>query len=326
METTAPGLPALSDIFPPPAERLPPAPMKRRRGRLIAVVALILVLVLIVGAGGSLAYVLTRPKPVIQAQSSYAVGALLTGADGTSFHVTGQQFSDNATVIFLLDGQQAPGTATVQSDAQGSVQFDVDVTSDWAIGKHMLTARDSQGYITKVGIPVQIVAPGVAGTPGPNGAPTDSLSFSMSITIQPQDAQTGKQLDPFQTILYITGQADPAGGTVCQQGDDGKARSATVDLTASLFYIETMAFTCTGHYQSGQLTYSETLTTMIIQLSNGDACGAANVSIPYEKWDGTFSSTSTVSGTFTRSGLILPCLSGATFDFVAEKGTWIGTR
>src|SRR5262249_23147964 len=75
--------------------------------------------------------------------------AALVGATDTSFHVIGQQFSGNASITFLLDGQPAPGTQAVQSDSNGNVQADLPVTPDWSVGRHTLTARDDQNFVTK---------------------------------------------------------------------------------------------------------------------------------------------------------------------------------
>ena len=197
---------------PLPSSPLPPRQQKPGRGLIIALIAVVVCVVL--GAvTGAFLLLQPHPQPVINVSSDYKVAATPAGASGTILHVSGQQFSSNAAVTFLLDGIPVPGNGSAQSDANGIVRMDLTVTEGWVVGKHLLTARDANNFTTQAGVAVVIVPQGQAHTPGPNGAPADDLSFSLKVIIQRQIASTGEQLRAWNQTLIISSRPDPAGGT-----------------------------------------------------------------------------------------------------------------
>ncbi len=314
---------------PIPQQPYTPLPAQKKPGAGLRVLIIaIVVIVILGGAGGAIAYFLTRPQPVISVTSNYKVGAVPAGSTSTAFHVNGQKFSDNSAITFLLDGTPIPGNSSVQSDAKGNVKADLVVTNGWAVGNHTLTARDAGNYTTKDGVTVTIVPQGEAHTPGPNASPPDDMSFSLSVNIQAQDTVTGKQLTPFLETLMVKGQPDPAGGTVCRQSLNS-GQPQTFDSTfngSTINYHNTYIETCSGTYKSGKLSYVETVTSDQYTLSNGATCVAKT---PYilQRVDGSFTNSNTISGTYSYDGIQAPCTGGGggivTFD--PAKGTWTGT-
>ena len=306
-------------------------PQKGRSGLKIAIVILI-VLVVLGGGGGTLAYFLTRPKPVITITSQYPqnclspnpTGGTPAGAAGTKFHVTGQKFSGSSAITFLLDGQPAPGAQTVESDANGNVTADLTVTANWPTGDHTITARDASDYTTQTSEAITIVTPGEAGTLGPNGAPPDCKTFSLNVQVQRTDAVTGDQLNAFTDTLQITGQPDPAGGKVCGQDDDGQPHTNTGSDSSGNKYTETFILQCDGSYRDGKISYKETVTSDKVVFSNGFTCTAQT---PYINQDleGTFSSSTAASGDYTSDSITYNCSSGAPQTIDPEKGTFSGT-
>jgi hypothetical protein len=269
------------------------------------------------------------PRPVIEVQSHYQQGGVPAGSTTTSLHVSGKWFSYRSSITFLLDGKPAPGSGGTQSDAQGRVEADLTVTGDWGVGNHTLTAKDDQGYVTRRGAALAIVTQGEAGTPGPNGAPADDASFTLVVTIQTQDPLTGAP-QSMQETLVITGQADPAGGTVCQARDNSQPFTQTGNvldasgMPTGVTYQETLTATCSGSYKGGQLTYTETATSDQYVLSNGFTCQA---STPYtlQTLSGSFSSATTSSGSWSTSGYTMTCAQDQSVtQHPAQQGSWSG--
>ncbi len=296
----------------------PPA-RPSHRGRTIALLVIILVVVL--GGAGGITYALTRPKPVIDVSSQYTSGSSLVGSTGTVFDIRGSQFSSNSTITFLLDGQQAPGDQTVISDANGSfVLKNLTVTGQWAIGKHTLTARDANGYETKVGQPILIVNQGEAGTPGPKGAPADDTQlFTLHVTVQRQGLQ-----DVTET-LTVTGQPDPAGGTVCNKSrDDGQPHTGTSSDGQGGTLTETVVLKCSGVYKTGKITYKETVSSDKVVFSSGRTC---NLVAPFadQQLTGSFTDATHASGTFNSEAAIYSCNQGGGIAIPPMTGTWTGT-
>src|SRR5262249_13808877 len=122
-------------------------------------------------------------------------------------------FAPNSSVTILLDGQAVPGGLSLTSDARGLVEETLTVTSDWSIGSHTLTAQDGQGNRTQQSAALEIVHQGEAGTPGPNGAPSDNAAFNILVTIDATDTGTGEQ-----TTITIT--LNVSNGRVCDDEDD----------------------------------------------------------------------------------------------------------
>jgi FHA domain len=300
----------------------PPVQKKSGAGMRILIIAIV-VIVILAGAGTALAFFLNRPQPVIIVTSSYKVGATPAGATGTVFHVSGQKFSGNSAITFLLDGKPVPGSPSAHSDADGKVQADLMVNNDWSVGSHTLTAKDASNYTTNTGIAMTVVPQGQAHTPGPNGAPPDDMSFTVHTSVQPQDAVSGKQQTPFTETLQITGNSN--GGTVCRSVDNGQPQTLTGNSSNGITYRETVVWSCSGSYKGGKLTYTETASSDKIVFSNGVSCTAHT---PYvaEHLDGTFTNNNTVNGPYSADGITADCTGGlGTQQFNASKGTWSGT-
>ena len=295
----------------------PPA-RPSHRGRTIALILIVLVVVL--GGASGITYVLTRPKPVITVTSQYTSGSSLVGSTSTTFHIRGSQFSSNSTISFLLDGQQTPGNQSALSDANGTFIANLTVTAQWAMGKHTLTARDAGGYETKVGQSVLIVQTGVAGTPGPNGAPADDTQlFTLHVTIQRQGLQNATE------TLTVTGQPDPAGGTVCNKSaDDGQSHTATSSDGQGGTLTETFVLKCSGIYKTGKITYTETVSSDKVAFSSGRTC---TLVAPYndQQLTGSFTDSTHASGTLSSDAAIYSCNQGGGIAIPPQTGTWTGT-
>ncbi|MGZ3646639.1 MAG: FHA domain-containing protein, partial [Ktedonobacteraceae bacterium] len=223
-----------------PAYEAPPE--KRGPGRWLSILLFVVAAVVALGGIGVSAFLYLHPplQPAITVTSDYKVGSTPAGAIGTAFHVSGQQFSNSSNVTFLLDGTPISNQRVVQSDAHGNIKTNLAVTETWTAGKHTLTVRDAQNNVTKAGVNVVIVPQGQANTPGPNGAPPDDMSYVMKTTIQRQDAQTGEQLQPWVQSILVTGRPDPAGGSVCQERDNGQPQTTHGDLGNGTSFTETV--------------------------------------------------------------------------------------
>jgi hypothetical protein len=257
------------------------------------------VLVLGLAGGRAAFYFLTRPNPVMTVKSQYAADAAKTpaGAIGTTFQISGSKFSDNSAITFLLDGQPVAGAPAIQSDASGNMQAKLPVTDKWAVGAHTLTARDASSYATKSGVPIIIVNQGEAGTHGPNGAPTDSASFQLQVTVQPQDASTGAQLASSQHSLTISG----PNGKVCDpKGDTGQPATTPGTTSSGVSYQLTYAFTCSGTYKGGKISHIEKATIFKVVYSNGLTCTMTTLPFINQEYDGSFTDGSHASGTFNK--------------------------
>jgi hypothetical protein len=310
-----------------PAYEAPPA--KKGPGRWLSILLFVVAALVALGGIGASAFLYLHPplQPVINITSDYKVGSAPAGAIGTVFHASGQQFSNNSNVTFLLDGTPISNQRVVQSDASGNIKTDLAVTEAWTAGKHTLTARDAQNNVTKAGINVIIVPQGQANTPGPNGAPSDDTSYVMKVTIQRQDAQTGEQLKPWVQSILITGRPDLVGGSVCQERDNGQPMTVSGDLGNGITYTETVVFQCSGTYKAGKLSYTETVTSDKMTVHEGNATVTCESKLPYswERLEGTFSDHNTISGTYSSDSSTLVCSNGKQLTSIAETGTWTGT-
>jgi hypothetical protein len=190
------------------------------------------------------------------------------------------------------------------------------------VGNHTLTAKDASGYATKVGMTVAIVPQGQAHTPGPDGAPPDDMSFTLTASVQAQDAGTGKQLGSRTETLIVTGKPDPSGGTVCQSFDDGQPHIDIGNAGNGITYRETIVLSCSGTYKGGKLSYIETATSDKVVFSDGISCGAHTPYV-FEHLEGTFTSQNTISGTLTTDSITADCNRGfGTSQENAKKGSW----
>ncbi len=301
-----------------------PAPTPPRGKKRLVLSVLALLLLLVIAGGGVAAYQLTRPKPILNLTSIYAVGSMPAGAATTVFHIAGSQFAGNSAVSFLLDGKPEPGNLTIQSTSNGAIQGEMTVTTDWALGKHLLTAKDASGDVTLVGKSVFIVAQGEAGTPGPNGAPADDTpSFSMSLTVHAHSKDTGQD-SSYPYSLVVTGQPDPAGGTVCSPGRDTNQPQSFNGTTSGHKYRETFVVQCSGTYKGGKITYTQTVTSDKVVYDTGLTCATTG---PYvnQELDGSFTSATEVSGTLSSGAATFTCNNGRSGTSNGMDGTWSGS-
>lgn len=313
------GAPVLQQPYTPP-------PAQQKTGNRLRVLFIVLAAILVLGAsgGGIAAYFLTRPHPVISMLSDYKVGSTPAGSTGTVLHVSGHQFSGTSAITFLLDGVPVSSNTSTNSDADGNVKVDLTVTDSWAVGNHILTAKDASNYDTRSGVSLLIVPQGQAHTPGPNGAPPDDASFTLNANLQIQDAVTGQQLGSATDTLTITGKPDPAGGTVCQSVDDGQPHTSTGSTNNGVTYRETIVWSCNGTYKGGKLSYTEMVTSDTVAFSNGVSC-VAHTPYVYQHIEGSFSSHNTVSGTLSTDSITVDCNQGVgTQHSDARKGSWTG--
>lgn len=305
----------------------PSAPPARKRGSGLKIAIIVLVILVVLGGGGGVAaYFLTRPRPTINVTSTYHNGSTPVGATSTVFNVTGQKFSGNSPITFLLDGKPAPDTQTALSDNNGNLRKDLTVSANWGVGPHTLTARDASDYTTQTGVAIVIVNQGQNNTPGPNSAPTDSGSFSVTLTVSPQDASTGQALNPFKQELMVQGQAQ-TGQQICDTNphlDDGQPHSYSGTDRNGTKYTETYVWKCAGTYKSGKLSYTETSVSDVVAYANGIKC-TAHTPYVWTQLDGTFTSATELSGTYSADIIEYTCKNGTTLHTDPEKGTMTGT-
>ncbi len=316
------GMPVQPLPYAPPPMQSPP--VQPKSGNRLKVLLIVLSVILVLGAsgGGIAVYLLTRPQPVMSVTSNYNVGSTPAGSTGTVLHVSARSFSGSSAITFLLDNSPVASDQHVSSDADGNVRADLAVTTAWAVGNHMLTAKDASGYATKVGVTVAIVPQGQAHTPGPNGAPPDDMSFTLNASVQIQDAGTGKQLGSYSETLSVTGKPDPSGGTVCQSADDGQPHIYNGNAGNGLTYRETYILSCSGTDKGGKLSYIETTTSDKADYSDGVSC-VGRTPFVYQDLEGTFTSQNTISGTLTSDSITWTCNRGfGTWQTNASKGNW----
>ena len=334
----------------PPLVAAPPAP-KKGRGLMIAII--VIVVVVLIAGGGTAAYLLTRPKPVITfdktAPGNYAMGSTPAGAIGTYFCISGTKFSGSSTVTFMLDGQNVPDNGTFQTNSDGALtsggsnacgnssDVALKVTSGWGMGPHSLTAVDASKYATQSGIPIIIVKQGTSGTPGPNGAPTDSATFTLTVQVDRKDAVTGSDLGTLNERLCVNG--CPGGAqAVCQVTDsgqvfdDGQPHTVSGTLNDGTPYQETFISTCSGSYQDGMLTYTQTITSdqLVAQTNQGQLTCVASTPYVGQKLVGTFADAKNITGgMYTADQINVTCtINGQTLPnnpSNPENGTWTGS-
>jgi serine/threonine protein kinase len=201
-----------------------PSPQTRRSPKFWLIVAL---LVLLGGGGGAATFVfLATPRPVISVTSSYN-GARLGGPPDTVLYVSGQHFSGNSTITFLLDGAPAPGAQLAQSAGDGSFAVNLTITDDWTFDTHTLTARDARGYVTQDGVSITVIPQPVLDIQSQyhdGGTPAGSLTTSFTIA--------GKRFAPNTTVTFLMdGQVLP--GTQPTPADPRGRAQVTVFVTSA---------------------------------------------------------------------------------------------
>lgn len=313
---------------PAPYPYTPPvAPKKSNRGLKILLIVLAVIVVLGASGGGVLIYILTRPQPVITVTSNYKVSTVPAGSTSTTFHVVGLKFSGSEAITFLLDSAPAPGTQAAHSDKDGNVTTDLTVTESWAQGNHTITAKDADGYTTKIGSKITIVPQGEAHTPGPNGALPDDTTGTVLATVTLNNSANQNGPTTETQNLHITGHADPQGGTVCGDNDDGKpiTRNQTTNgIAATVVATQT----CSGTYKAGRLTYTETVTTATFTFTKDGITVTCPANTPFAilHLEGTFTNATTINGGASSDKITLNCDQGVgTLTIDLGTGTWNGT-
>ncbi|HEU5367873.1 MAG TPA: hypothetical protein VFU69_05400 [Ktedonobacterales bacterium] len=260
------------------------------------------------------------PQPVLSVDSGYVEGSTPAGSVGTTFDVSGKRFTPNAAVTLLLDGKPQTLSQPLTSDATGHISAGLAVTADWALGGHVLTARDSQGYVTRSPTPLVVVRPGEADTPGPNGAPADDATFTLYFNVQASDLISGQKLS-FQVFANITGRPDPAGGAVCNLAyDNNRPFTTKGQFSNGEKYTETMTTTCAGTYKSGKISYTETATSDQFKLASGVVCSTRH-HFAYNVITGSYT-TSGFRGRYVSPGAVIPCSDGSSIIYDPLAGSW----
>jgi hypothetical protein len=296
-------------------------------GSTVKTIILVVTAVAVVAAGGIAAAVhfLSHPQPLISVISNYTVGNTPAGANGTVLHISGQKFSSNSAITFLLDGQAAPGNPGTQSDSNGNFSTNITITNAWSVGTHTLTARDASNYITQKSVSVTVVQPGQANTPGPGGAPPDDATFRLQVT------NAANVADPFSSnpVLVITGHPDPEGGTVCSPDDSGQSFTFNETTTGNTPFTKMITATCSGTYKAGQISYIETTTSLENSYqSNGVnvKCVLSNATVDL-RLTGSYVGNNTFKGTVSSPYFAYTCdPQGYTMWHEASQGvTWTAT-
>jgi hypothetical protein len=332
LPTTGPYVPEALEPIPPRSNTT----QHHKQRTITKWVIILLAILIIAAAGGSgvLAYILTRPQPVISLISNpYTLGHIPAGSNGTTLHIQGQRFSDNSAITFLLDNHALSITPTVVSDHYGTLNTNLPITAAWPLGLHILTAKDAHNYVSQKGIQVAIVAQGQAHTPGPDGAPPDDASFKMNVSVQEQHTSNGDLAASMDTLL-ISGNPDPAGGSVCKDRDNMQPHTYQSSTTSGLPDTLVYTFSCSGTYKNGQISYTETLLSAVITVNargNSYVCHLLTAGVD-EQLTGNYTAQSGFSGTVTLSAFPqsdFSCTTGQlpyfNFSLTGKSSMWSAT-
>jgi zinc-ribbon domain len=247
------------------------------------IILVVTAVVVVAGGIGAAAYFLARPQSSISITSNYKVGNAPAGASGTILHISGQKFSSNSAITFLLDGHAAPGNSGTRSDSNGTFSADMTITDAWSVGIHTLTARDTSNDSTKNSVSVTIVQPGQANTPGPTPTPippaptTPPTVFSSGIWKGQGTYNSGQS--PFDMTLTTTVNGNSFSGTLTEN-----MYNTTVNIVGTI-NGDTFSFTDTSYVSGNQITLGTTYTGTV---SNGSISGTWVFSNPQDG-SGTFS-------------------------------------
>jgi hypothetical protein len=85
---------------------------------------------------------------------------------------------------------------------------------------------------------------------------------------------------------------------------------------------QTLAYACSGTYQNGKISYTQTNTIDTEVYSNGVTCKLAAPRVTYQL-QGAFNSTATAIGTYTIPASELKCSDGTAEETSASSGTWM---
>ncbi|WP_052890735.1 hypothetical protein [Thermogemmatispora carboxidivorans] len=318
--------------FPPPFATSGPERPKRRSGPLVAALISGLVLILVVVPVACIATFLylrahsafLAEQPTISVESRYSVGNVPAAASGTQLYVSGQHFSPSAMVEFALDGQVMTGRSFQgQSSSQGELACYLNVNSLWPLGTHQLTAIDTSTSKKTAAVAIDIVQQGQAHTPGPHGAPPDDTSFQLNVLIRGKDSDG--QAISYAMQLAVTGQPDPAGGTVCTSDDDQLVHTYDGSVQGVPYHQRWIA-RCSGTYRQGHIRYMRLMVEDSYVFTKGNTKITCTAPSSFEAMTlvGDFSSSQLASGNYSAPYTSLQCDHGATDYLPSARGTWTG--
>lgn len=332
LPTTGPYISGALGPMPPSANTI----KHNKRKTAMRWIIILIAMLLITAAGGSgvLAYILTRPQPAISLISStYHSGNVPAGSNGTMLPIQGQNFSHHSAITFFLDKHVLTTALAVVSNQYGMFSVNLPITATWPLGLHILTARDAENYMSQKDIQVVIVAQGQAHTPGPNGAPPDDTSFNMHITVQEPDNGNSDLVSNMDTLL-VSGNPDPAGGSVCKDRDNMQPQTYHSHTTSGLPDTLIYTFSCSGTYKNGQISYTETLLSAVITVNaQGHAyvCRMLTAGIA-EQLTGNYTAQGNFTGTVTLAAFPqsdFSCTTGQlpyfNFSLTGKTSTWSAT-
>lgn len=125
----------------------------------------------------------------------------------------------------------------------------------------------------------------------------------------------------FSLKLIVTGSAD--GGKVCPVNYDGNPHTQQRPDNHNVIVTDTQVYTCNGTYKDGHLSLTDTLLSEKITYPDGRIC-TTNGTSGVENWQGTFTSATSVSGSFSWQPAQYICNQGTFTDNSGGPGTWIG--
>ncbi|RAQ97212.1 hypothetical protein [Thermogemmatispora tikiterensis] len=318
--------------FPPPFSARGPERPGRRSGLLVVALISGLVLILVVAPVvclaaflylGATSAVLFK-QPTIRVESRYSVGSTPAASSGTQLYVSGQYFALSATVEFALDGQVMTGQGfRGKSDSQGELALYLDVNNLWPLGTHRLAAIDTSTNKKTEAVTIDIVQQGQAHTPGPHGAPPDNASFQLNALIRGKDSDG--QMISYSLRLAVTGQPDPAGGTVCTSDDDQLAHTYDGSVQGVPYHQRWVA-RCSGTYRQGHIRYTRLMLedSYVFTKDNTTITCRAPSSFEAMMLVGDFTSSQLASGNYHAPYMSLQCDHGATDYLPSAPGTWTG--
>ncbi|WP_069804075.1 hypothetical protein [Thermogemmatispora onikobensis] len=318
--------------FPPPFSTSGPERPKRRSGLLVAALISGLVLICVIVPVACIATFLYLrsnsaalfEQPTISVESRYSVGKTPAAASGTQLYVSGEHFASSVTVEFALDGQVMTGSGWQgKSDSQGKLALYLDVNSLWPLGTHRLTAIDTSTSKQTEAVIIDIVQQGQAHTPGPHGAPPDDASFQLNVLIRGKDSNG--QAISYAMQLVVTGQPDPAGGTICTSNDDQLVHTYNGNVQGVPYQQHWMA-RCSGTYRQGHIRYTRLMVedSYVFTKSNTTITCTAPSSFAAMTLVGDFTSSQLASGNYSAPYTSLQCDHGATDYLPSATGTWTG--
>jgi hypothetical protein len=189
------------------------------------IITAVLAVTVVAAGAGAVVYAALLPRPVLTVTSSKHVnGTPAAGLDGV-LHVSGQKFSANSTITFLLDGKPAPDADTAKIDKNGAVKADLTITEDWLLGRHTLTARDAKNYVTNDGTALLIVpAPVLSVFSGYQSGAAASGGVNTIFHV------SGKGFAYHSTITFLLDGQPVPGSQTAESNERGRVQA---DLTAT---------------------------------------------------------------------------------------------